>query len=35
VFDAPFVTRTAFEAAMIRFAEAGFPSGPGFQLRWG
>jgi hypothetical protein len=35
VFEAPFVTRTAFEAAMVRFAEAGFPSGPDFQLRWG
>jgi hypothetical protein len=35
VFDAPFVTRAAFEAAMERFAEAGFPRGPLFQLRWG
>jgi hypothetical protein len=35
VFDAPFVTRTAFEAAMVRFAEAGFPGSLLFQLRWG
>jgi hypothetical protein len=35
VFDAPFVTRTAFEAAMVRFAEAGFPRGRQFRLRWG
>ena len=35
VFDAPFVTRTAFEEAMIRFAEAGFPRAERFQLRWG
>lgn len=35
VFDAPFVTRTGFEAAMVRFAEAGFPSNPSFRLRWG
>src|SRR5437660_1018738 len=35
VLDAPFVTRTAFEAAMVLFAEAGFPHAPQFQLRWG
>jgi hypothetical protein len=35
VFDAPFVTRAAFEEAMIRFVEAGFPRGDMFQLRWG
>ncbi len=35
VFDAPFVTRAAFEAAMVRFAEAGFPAAPQFRLRWG
>jgi hypothetical protein len=35
VFDAPFVTRVAFEAAMVRFADAGFPRGPLFELRWG
>jgi hypothetical protein len=35
VFDAPFVTRAAFEAAMVRFAEAGFPGGSLFQLRCG
>jgi hypothetical protein len=35
VFDAPFVTRAAFEAAMVRFAEAGFPRGLLFQLCWG
>jgi hypothetical protein len=35
VVDAPFVTREAFEAAMVRFAEAGFPSGALFQLQWG
>jgi hypothetical protein len=32
VFDAPFVTRAAFEAAMVRFAEAGFPHATIFQL---
>jgi hypothetical protein len=35
VFDAPFVTRAAFEEAMVRFVEAGFPRGDKFQLRWG
>lgn len=35
ILDAPFVTRTAFEAAMLRFAEAGFPRGRRFRLRWG
>ena len=35
VFEAPFVTREVFESAMIRFAEAGFPRGRRFQLRWG
>jgi hypothetical protein len=35
VFDAPFVTRVAFEAAMVRFAEVGFPRAAPFQLRWG
>ncbi len=35
VFNAPFVTRSAFEAVMVRFAAAGFPRGPRFQLRWG
>jgi hypothetical protein len=35
VFAAPFVTRVAFEAAMVRFAEAGFPRSPLFHLRWG
>jgi hypothetical protein len=35
VLAAPFVTRSAFEAAMVRFAEAGFPHGTLFQLRWG
>jgi hypothetical protein len=35
VFDAPFVTREAFEAAMSRFADAGFPRDPRFHLREG
>lgn len=35
VFDASFITRAAFESAMVRFAEAGFPAGPLFRLRWG
>jgi hypothetical protein len=35
VFDAPFVTRVLFEAAMVRFAEAGFPGGKLFQFRRG
>jgi hypothetical protein len=35
VFDAPFVTRAAFEGAMTRFAEAGFPRDPSFRLRPG
>src|SRR5262249_30802365 len=35
VLDAPFVTLTAFEAAMVRFAEAGFPGDSRFRLRWG
>jgi hypothetical protein len=34
-FDAPFVTRVAFESAMVRFADAGFPHSPLFQLRPG
>jgi hypothetical protein len=34
VFDAPFVTREAFEAAMVRFAEAGFPRALKFKLSW-
>jgi hypothetical protein len=32
VLDALFVTRTAFEYAMARFAELGFPEGQSFQL---
>ena len=35
VFAAPFVTRVAFEAAMVRFAEAGFPRSQSFLLKWG
>jgi hypothetical protein len=35
VFDAPFVTREAFEEAMCRFADAGFPRDPRFQLAEG
>jgi hypothetical protein len=35
VFDAPFVTRSAFEDAMVRFADAGFPRDPKFQLNDG
>lgn len=35
VFDAPFVTRAAFEAAMVRFADAGFPAAPEFWLQRG
>jgi hypothetical protein len=35
VFDAPFVTRAAFEGAMTQFVEAGFPRDPRFRLRWG
>lgn len=35
IFDAPFVTRVAFEAAMVRFADAGFPRAPFFRLRRG
>lgn len=35
VLDAPFVTRVAFEHAMVRFAEAGFPRSPAFRLRPG
>ena len=34
-FDAPFITREAFEEAMCRFADAGFPRDPRFQLREG
>ena len=34
-FDAPYVTRTAFEEAMTKFAAAGFPSDPRFRLRPG
>jgi hypothetical protein len=33
VFDAAFVTRVAFEAAMVKFANAGFPRAPQFQLQ--
>jgi hypothetical protein len=32
VLDALFVTRTAFEYAMARFAELGFPEGQSFHL---
>ena len=35
VCDAPFVTREAFEEAMCRFADAGFPDDPRFRLREG
>lgn len=35
IFDASFVTRTMFEAAMVRFADAGFPHDPRFRLRHG
>lgn len=35
VFAAPFVTRDAFEDAMERFADAGFPREPRFLLREG
>ena len=35
VFAAPFVTRDAFEEAMCRCAEAGFPRDPIFRLRAG
>jgi hypothetical protein len=35
VFDAPFVTRTLFEDAMVKFVEAGFPHASQFRLRWG
>ncbi|MFV8751694.1 hypothetical protein ACNOYE_14210 [Nannocystaceae bacterium ST9] len=35
VFDAPFVTRVDFEAAMVGFVDAGFPRGASFQLRRG
>jgi hypothetical protein len=35
IFNAPFVTREAFEEAMCRFADAGFPRDPRFQLRQG
>lgn len=35
LFDARFVTREAFEEAMCRFANAGFPRDPRFQLREG
>jgi hypothetical protein len=33
VFDTPFVTRTAFEAAMSQFAALGFPGGERFVVR--
>ncbi len=33
VLDAPFVTRTAFEAEMVQFVEAGFPDAPAFRWR--
>ena len=35
VIAAQFVTRSAFEDAMVRFAEAGFPGAQEFQLGWG
>jgi len=35
ILDAPFITRTAFEAAMVRFADAGFPHDPQFRFRLG
>lgn len=35
LYTDPYVTRAAFESAMVLFAEAGFPRGPRFQLRWG
>lgn len=35
VFDAPFVTREAFEDAMTQFVDAGFPEDPRFRLREG
>jgi hypothetical protein len=35
VLDAPFVTRTAFEAAMVLFAEAGFPRDPAVPVALG
>jgi hypothetical protein len=30
-----YVTRTAYEVAMVLFAEAGFPRDPELQLHWG
>ena len=35
VLDAPCVTRAAFEDAMTRFADAGFPNDPRFRLEGG
>ena len=35
VIDAPFITRSAFEAAMEVVADAGFPNHPRFRLRDG
>ena len=35
VLNAPFITRVAFEDAMRRFAEVGFPDAPMFRLRIG
>jgi hypothetical protein len=35
LFDAPYVTRAAFEDAMGRFADLGFPYDSRFRLRWG
>ncbi len=35
VFDAPYITRSALEDAMVRFADAGFPSESRFRLKWG
>jgi hypothetical protein len=35
VFDADYVSRHAFEGAMVNFAEAGFPLDQRFRLRWG
>lgn len=34
VIEAPILTRGAFEAAMTRFADAGFPHDRSFRLRW-
>lgn len=34
ILDRPFIIRDDFEAAMTRFAQAGFPADPRFHLRW-